>query len=105
MFGRSVFVHCPSCLGAAAAVLAAEVPCGDGVLTMWAGEHRHATHYLDRVMSHIFKCSRLSEQGSEPKLLRREFGLTRVAGERGDQLSVFILCRQGDGNGCNFRLL
>jgi hypothetical protein len=79
-----MLIHCPRRLSAAAAVLAAEVPCGDGVLTMWAGEHRHATHYLDRVMSHIFKCSRLSEQGSEPKLLRPESGSTNVAGDRVD---------------------
>jgi hypothetical protein len=42
MCSRSVLVHCASCLGSAAAVLAAEVQCGDGVLAMWTGECGHA---------------------------------------------------------------
>jgi hypothetical protein len=35
---RSVLVHRPSRLGAAAAVLGIEVQCGDGVFTIWTGE-------------------------------------------------------------------
>ncbi len=68
VYSRGVQVHCPRCLGAAAPVLAAELPCGDGVPAMRAGERGQAMHHFDGVMSHSFKCSRLSEHCIEPKL-------------------------------------
>jgi hypothetical protein len=58
-------------LGAAAAVLAAELPCGDGVSTKWALEYAKALHHCDGVMSHSFKCSHLSRYDSELKLRTR----------------------------------
>jgi hypothetical protein len=54
MSSRGVLVHCPCRSGAAVAVLAAELPCGDGVFTKWALERGKAIHYLDGVMSHTF---------------------------------------------------
>ena len=69
MCSRSVLVHCPCRLGAAAAVLAVEFRCRDRVLTKWTSEPGHAVHRLDRVMSHSFKSSLLSPHDSEPKLL------------------------------------
>ena len=68
MCSRGVLVHCPSRLGAAAAVLAAELPCGDGVLTKWALEPGKAVHHFDSVMSHSLNCSCLSRYDSELKL-------------------------------------
>jgi hypothetical protein len=68
MCSRGVHVHCPSRLGAAAAVLAAELPCGDGVFTKWALEPGKAVHHFDSVMSHSFNCSCLSRYDSELKL-------------------------------------
>jgi hypothetical protein len=68
MCSRGVRVHCPSRLGAAAAVLAAELPCGDGVFTKWTLERTKAIHHFDGVISHSFKCSRLPGDGSELKL-------------------------------------
>jgi hypothetical protein len=68
MCSRGVLVHCPSRLGATAPVLAAELQGRDRVLTMWACERGQTLEYCDRVMSHSFKCSRLSEQGSALKL-------------------------------------
>jgi len=68
MHSRSVLVHCPSCLGAQAAVLNAEVRCRDGVFATWARERSHAIDQFDGVMSHSFKCSPSSRRGSEPKL-------------------------------------
>src|SRR5580704_11030239 len=47
-----VLVHCPGRLGAAVSVLAAEIPCGDGVSAEWALESGKPVHHLDRVMSH-----------------------------------------------------
>jgi hypothetical protein len=90
-----MLIHCPRRLRAAAPVLAAEVPYADGVLTMWAGEHRHATHYLDGVMSHSFKSSPSSRYGSEPKFLKAGMGINQRSwrASRFDQ-SVFTLCRQ-----------
>jgi hypothetical protein len=55
---RGMLVHCPSRLGAAATVLAAEIPCGDGVFTEWALERGKTVHHFDRVMSHSFNCRR-----------------------------------------------
>jgi|ERR1700722_7406265 hypothetical protein len=57
MCGRSVLVHRPCRLGAAVAILTAELPGGDQVLTEWALECRKTIHHLDGVMSHIFNCS------------------------------------------------
>jgi hypothetical protein len=72
MYSRSVLVHRPSRLDAAAAVLAVELQYCQGVLAMWARERGHAVDQFDGVMSHTFKCSRLSGYDSEPKFLRRE---------------------------------
>jgi hypothetical protein len=72
MCSRGVFVHCPSCLGSAAAVLSAEVHCRDGVFATLACERGQAIHHFDGVMSHSFKSSPLSGYDSEPKLLRVE---------------------------------
>jgi hypothetical protein len=69
MFSRSVFVHGPSCLSAAAAVLTVEVSGGHGVFALWTGERGHAIDQFDGVMSHSFKSSPLFRYGSEPKLL------------------------------------
>lgn len=87
-----MLIHCPSCLGAAATTQTAEVACGDGMSTMWTAERGQAVLHFDGVMSHIFKCSRFSEQGSEPKFLRREFGLARAARERFDSTSSASFC-------------
>ena len=48
-------------------VPAAELPCGDGVFTKWTLERAKAVHHCDTVMSHSFKCSRLSRYDSELK--------------------------------------
>jgi hypothetical protein len=66
---RGVLVHCLSRLGAEASILTTELQCRDGVLATWACERRHAVHRLDGVMSHRFKCSRLSGYCPEPKSL------------------------------------
>jgi len=68
MCSRGVFVHCPSCLGSAAAVLSAEVHCHDGVFATLACERGQAIHHFDGVMSHSFKSSPLSVTSAEPKL-------------------------------------
>jgi hypothetical protein len=68
MCSRGVLVHCPGRLGAAAAVLAAELQCGDGVFTAWAHERSQTVDHFDGVMSHSFKYSRLSRYDSELKL-------------------------------------
>jgi len=60
MCDRGVLVHCPSRLGAAVAVQAAEIPCGEGVFTKLALERAKAVHHFDGVMSHSFNCSPLS---------------------------------------------
>jgi len=49
MYGRGVLVHCPGRLSTAVSVLAAEIPCGDGVLTKRAPEHGKAVHHFDGV--------------------------------------------------------
>jgi hypothetical protein len=59
MCSRGVLGHRPGRLGAAVAVLAAELPCGNGVLTQRALERAKAVHHRDGVISHSFKCSRL----------------------------------------------
>jgi hypothetical protein len=46
MCDRGVLVHCPSRLGAAVAVQAAEIPCGEGVFTKLALERAKAVHHF-----------------------------------------------------------
>jgi hypothetical protein len=60
MGSRNVLVDCLSRLGAAAAVLTAELQGGDGVFTVLARECGQAAHCFDGVMSHSFNCSRFS---------------------------------------------
>jgi hypothetical protein len=67
MCSCSVLIHCPSRLGAAAAVLTAELPCRDGVFTKGAFERAKAVHHFDGVMSHRYKSSRFSQYYSELK--------------------------------------
>src|ERR1700726_4264526 len=76
VYSRGVHVHFPRRLGAAAPVLAAELPCGDGVPAKGTGEGGQAVNHLDGVMSHSFKCSRLSEMNPEPTSLRVESAST-----------------------------
>jgi hypothetical protein len=57
MCSRGVLVHRPSRLGAAVAVQAAKIPCGEGVFTKLALERAKAVHHLDGVMSHSSNCS------------------------------------------------
>jgi hypothetical protein len=78
MFSRSVFVHCPSRLSAAAAVLTVKVSGGDGVFALWTGERGQAMHHFDGVMSHIFKCSPSSRYGSEPKSRPLQLGFAPI---------------------------
>jgi hypothetical protein len=52
MRSRGMLVHSPSCLGAAAAVLAAKLLCSDGVFTKGALERGKSVHRFDGVMSH-----------------------------------------------------
>jgi hypothetical protein len=68
MYSRIMFVHCPSRLGSAAALLTAELQCREGVFATLACERRQAAHHLDGVMSHSFKSSPLPGYDSEPKL-------------------------------------
>ena len=68
MSSRGVIVHCPGRLGAAVAVLAAELLRGYGVFTEWTLERANAVYHYDGVMSHNFKCSRLFRYDSELKL-------------------------------------
>ena len=68
MCKRGMLVHRSSRLGAAATVLAAEIPCGDGVFTEWAFEHGKAAHLFYDVMSHSFNYRRSSWTYSELKL-------------------------------------
>ena len=102
MCSLGVLIHCPSSLGAAAAVSAAEFRRGDGVFATLARERDQAVHHLDGVMSHSFNSSPLSRYDSEPKLLRVESASTSVRTSRFDH-SVFILCKRGDGNRMRFR--
>ena len=68
MCSPRVVVHYLSRLGAAAAVLAAELLCADGVFTKRALECRNAIHHFDAVMSHSLNCRPLSKYHSELKL-------------------------------------
>ena len=97
MYIPGVHVHYPSRLGASTHVLAAELLCGDGVLTMWTGECGQAVRHRDRVMSHIFKCSPVSCCDCEPKLLSPESASTSVAGERVDSTSQYFILSIHDG--------
>lgn len=54
MRSRGVLIHRLRRLGAAVAVLAAELLCGDGVLAKRALEEAKAVHHFDGVMSHTF---------------------------------------------------
>src|ERR1017187_5468190 len=54
MCRSGVLVHCPSRLSAATAVLAAKLPCRDGVSAKYTLECAKAVHHFDRVMSHSF---------------------------------------------------
>jgi len=67
MCSRSVLVHCLSRLGAAAAVLAAELLGGHRVLTKWAPERGKAIDRFDGVMSHSLNCRRLPRHDFELK--------------------------------------
>jgi hypothetical protein len=68
MCSRGMLVHYFSRLRATTAILATEIPRGDGVSTKWALERAKALHRRDGVMSHSFKCSRLSPYDPELKL-------------------------------------
>ena len=68
MRSRRMLVHRPSRLGAAATVLTAKLPCGDGVFTEWALERGKAANHFDGVVSHSPNCRRLSRYDSELKL-------------------------------------
>ena len=68
MCSRGVLIHCPSRLGATAAVLATELQGSDAVFATLARERDQAVGHFDGVMSHSFKCSRLSRCDAEPKL-------------------------------------
>jgi hypothetical protein len=68
MLCRGVLVHCPSRLGATVTVLAAELPCGDGMFTKRTLERAKTVHHFDGVISHSFKSSRLSCYHSETKV-------------------------------------
>jgi hypothetical protein len=71
MCSRGVLVHCPSRLGAAVAVQAAEIPCGEGFLTKSAREHAKAVHHCDGVMSHSYNCRSSSLYDPELKTTAR----------------------------------
>ena len=68
MYSRGVPVHYLSRLGAAAAVLAAELLCADGVFTKRALECGNAIHHFYAVVSHSLNCRPLSKYPSELKL-------------------------------------
>jgi hypothetical protein len=68
MCRRGMLVHCPSRLGAAVALQAAELLCGDGVFTNRTLEHAKAFRQCDGVVSHSFKYSLVSLYDSELKL-------------------------------------
>ena len=68
MCNHAVLIHCPSRLSTGVAVLAAELPRGDGVFAKWTLERPKAVHHCDGVMPHNFNYSRLFRYDSEPKL-------------------------------------
>jgi hypothetical protein len=85
MCASGVLVHCPSRLGAAVPVVAAEIPRRDRMLTKWTLERAKTIHHCDRVISHTFKGSRISRCEFEPKSLS-----TLV----GDESPVSVTCRR-----------
>ena len=87
-----MLIHCPSCLSTAASVLNAELACGDGMSAMWTAERGQAMLHFDGVISHIFKCSRIFEQGSEPKLLGRESASIKMTGQQVNSTSHSSFC-------------
>jgi|HubBroStandDraft_1064217.scaffolds.fasta_scaffold56208_1 hypothetical protein len=80
MCSRGVLVHRLSGLGAAVAVMAAEIPRGNGVFTKWALKRAKASHHCDRVISHNFKCSRIFRCNSELKLPSPLSAMNRYVG-------------------------
>ena len=56
MLSRGVLVHHPSGLGAAVAILAAELSCRHGMLTNRTLERAKTVHQCDGVMSHNVPC-------------------------------------------------
>jgi hypothetical protein len=57
MYSNGVLVHHPGSLGAAAAVLGAELPCSNRVLAKYTLKSAKSVHHFDGVMSHAFKCT------------------------------------------------
>ena len=57
MYRDGVFVHRPGSLGAAAAVLGAELPRSNRVLAKYTFKSAKSVHHFDGVMSHTFKCT------------------------------------------------
>src|ERR1700722_11245456 len=66
-----VVVHCLSRLGAATAVLAAKLPCRDGVFATYTLECAKAVHHLNRVMSHRFSVVAHPPYDSKLKFISR----------------------------------
>jgi hypothetical protein len=71
MYSRGVLVHCPSCLRAAVAVQAAEIPGGEGVFAKSALERAKTFHHSDGVMSHGLIVVLMSSHDSELKTTAR----------------------------------
>ena len=67
-----MLVHCPGRLGAAIAIVAAELLGGDGVFTKEAPKRSNVARSIDRVISHSFNCSHLSRYNLELKLLSHQ---------------------------------
>src|SRR5450755_2882413 len=78
MCGRRVLVHCPSCLRAAVSVLAAEIPCGDGVFAKRARKRAKAVHHFDGVMSHNVISAVAVEPCREPSNPKRPFWFSKT---------------------------
>ena len=96
MCSRSVLVHRPSRLGAAAPVVAAELQYCDGVLALWARERGHAIDQFDGVMSHSFKSSPLCHYDYETNVTKgwNPRQPMCLGASRFDQ-AAFILCKAG----------
>jgi hypothetical protein len=80
MCSRGVLVHYLGRLGATTAVLAAELPCGDGVSTKWALERAKTLHHCDGVMSHSSRV--VAILGYDSNLPLRRFLLTSEESDR-----------------------
>ena len=91
MCSRGMLVHCSSCLSAAATVLAAKIPCGDGVFTTLALERAKAVHHFDGVMSHSINCSPSSlydpELKTTPRHERNGRRLALMIGSKSERIS------------------